>query len=74
MIALSNLVEWFEAMMDAATGEDDEDGLKEMISAMSYLADSDGIVWAYQIEEFFDLAPGSVEDLFETAAFLLAPA
>lgn len=74
MIALSDLLEWFEKMMDEAAGEDDEDGLKEIISAMAYLADDKGIVWAYQIEEFFDLPPGSVEDLFETAAFRLAVA
>lgn len=57
---MSSLLPWMDHTLAETKGHEDEAGLKDMISALAYLADENGVVMSSQIDEHFNLRPNSV--------------
>jgi hypothetical protein len=68
---VSSTAEWVDWILPQATGMNDEDGLKSVISTLAYLADEHGRVLVRQVEEFMGLPPGILRNHFGDAEVIV---
>jgi hypothetical protein len=57
-------VDWLDWVLESATGDTDEDGIKNTALTLAYLSDADGLLPLARIEEHYELEPGSLREIF----------